>query len=131
MNDDDFLRSLEDCTLLPQHFHHAGHIRLAWLQLRRLPFEQAVERTCSLIRLYAAHLGAAGKFHYTVTAALMHLLREAGACEPGLGRDAFLLRAAPLLADARGPLARHYSDELLASSTAREAFAAPDRLPLP
>jgi hypothetical protein len=131
MNDDDFLRSLEDCTLPPQYFNHAGHVRLAWIQLRRLPFGQAVERTCSLIRLYAAHLGAAGKFHYTITAALMHLLRAAGACEPGLERDAFMVRAAPLLADARGRLARHYSDELLASGAAREAFIAPDRLPLP
>lgn len=131
MNDDDFLRSLEDCTLPPQHFNHAGHIRLAWLQLRRLPFEQAVERTCTLIRQYATHLGAAGKFHYTVTAALLHLMREAGACDPALGHEAFLLRAAPLLADARGRLARHYSDELLASTAAREAFAAPDRAPLP
>jgi hypothetical protein len=131
MNDDDFLRSLEDCTLPPQHFNHAGHVRLAWLQLRRLPFEQAVERTCTLIRAYATHLGAAGKFHYTITAALMHLLREAGACEAQLGHEAFLARAAPLLSDARARLAQHYSDELLAGSAAREAFLAPDRTPLP
>jgi hypothetical protein len=131
MNDEDFLRQLGDCTLPPQHFNHLGHVRLAWLKLRRLPFGQAVQQTCGDIRRYAAHLGAPDKFHCTVTTALMHLLREAGACRPDLDWQGFLREAGPLLADARGRLSRHYSDETLAGEAARREFVPPDRAPLP
>ncbi|UGQ46565.1 hypothetical protein [Massilia endophytica] len=131
MNDEDFLRQLGDCTLPPQHFNHLGHVRLAWLNLRRRPFGQAVQHTCGTIRNYATHLGASGKFHCTVTTALVHLLREAGACRPDLDWEGFLCEAAPLLADARGRLSLHYSEGVLASEAARQAFVPPDRAPLP
>ncbi|HEY1147178.1 MAG TPA: hypothetical protein VGF27_01315 [Pseudoduganella sp.] len=117
MDDQDFLSSFERCTLPKEHFNHAGHVRLAWLYLERHPFDEAVTRTCDGIRAYAAHLGAADKFHRTITEALMHLLRAHG-------RDA-------VLADARGMLALHYSPSLLAEAHARERFVPPDREPLP
>jgi hypothetical protein len=35
MNDDEFLATFEACTLSNQEFHHADHVRLAFLYLRR------------------------------------------------------------------------------------------------
>jgi len=117
MDDQEFLSSFERCTLPKEHFNHAGHVRLAWLYLERLPFDDAVTRTCAGISTYAASLGAADKFHRTITEALMHLLRAHG-------RDA-------VLADAREMLALHYSPQLLASAASRTRFVPPDREPLP
>ncbi|MES2129473.1 MAG: hypothetical protein V4463_19555 [Pseudomonadota bacterium] len=130
MSDEEFLAQFAACTLPPALFNHAGHVRLAWLHLQRHDFDEAVWRTCDGIRSYAAHLGAAGKFHWTITEALMHLLRAGGAAERGTSWMEFIAANEALLTDARGRVARHYSDALLASDAARTRFVAPDLAPL-
>ena len=116
MDDHTFLSSLESCTLPPEHFNHAGHLRLACIYLARHPLDEAIARTCATIRAHAAHLGAANKFHATVTVALVRLLHRHGPAA---------------LADARAVLALHYSPALLDSPAARTAFVPPDLAPLP
>ena len=116
MDDEQFLSGLEACTLPPEHFNHAGHLRLACLYLARYPLDEAIARTCSTIRAYATHLGAANKFHTTMTVALVRLLHAHGPAA---------------LADAHAVLALHYSPALLAAPDARAAFVAPDLAPLP
>lgn len=131
MTDEDFLARFSDCTLPPAEFNHRGHVRIAWINLQRNPFDEAVRRTCEGIRRYATSLGAAGKFHWTMSEAMMHLLRAAGADNQSLSFDEFVARNDELLSDARGRVARHYSDALLATPEARERFVDPDLAPLP
>ena len=131
MTDDEFLASFTACTLPPDHFSHAGHIRLAWIQLQRHDFDQAVDGTCRGIRAYATHLGAATKFHTTITVALMHLLRAAGAADRDVSWYQFVTANQDLVHNARAILARHYSSQCLDSQEARERFVAPDLLALP
>ncbi|WP_342118459.1 hypothetical protein [Pseudoduganella sp. OTU4001] len=116
MDDQAFVSSLENCTLPAEQFNHAGHVRLACLYLAQHPLDEAIARTCATIRAYATHLGAADKFHATVTIALLRLLHAQGPAA---------------LADARAVLALHYSPALLASPPARAGFVAPDLAPLP
>jgi hypothetical protein len=130
MTDEHFLASLADCSLAPAHFNHLGHLRLAWLQLRRHPFDQAVARTCALIRAYATHLGAPHKFHRTITEALLHLVRAAGAAQAA-SWSAWAGANPRLVERAADCLALHYSADRLASQAARDSFLAPDLAPLP
>jgi len=116
MDDLTFVSGLEACTLPPEHFNHAGHVRLACLYLAWYPLDEAVARTCATIRTYATHLGVADKYHATITVALVRLLHAQGT-EP--------------LASARELLALHYSEAVLASAGARTAFVPPDLAPLP
>lgn len=116
MDDEQFLSGLEACTLPPEHFNHAGHLRLACLYLARYPLDEAIARTGATIRAYATHLGAANKYHATITVALVRLLHAHGAAA---------------LADSRRVLALHYSEAALASAGARTAFVPPDLAPLP
>lgn len=131
MNDDTFLASFSACTLAPEEFNHLGHLRLAWIHLQRLPFDQAVDSTCRGIRAYAAYLGAPEKFHHTITVALMHLLRAGGAADRSLGWYQFVGANQDLIHAARACLARHYSAPCLASAAARQRFVAPDLAPFP
>ena len=131
MTDDQFLASFTACTLPPEQFSHAGHIRLAWINLQRHDFDQAVDATCRGIRAYAAHLGAATKFHTTITVALMHLLRAAGAADQTVSWYQFLTANQDLMHNARAILGRHYSSQCLDSLDARERFVPPDLQPLP
>ena len=131
MTDDEFLASFSACTLPAEQFSHAGHIRLAWINLQRHEFDPAVDATCRGIRAYAAHLGAATKFHTTITVALMHLLRAAGAGERSTSWYQFVCANQDLMHNARAVLARHYSSPVLNSQAARERFVAPDLQALP
>lgn len=116
MDDEQFLSGLEACTLPAEHFNHAGHLRLACFYLAQHPLDEAIAHTCATIRSYAAHLGAADKYHATVTVALVRLLHAHGVAA---------------LADARSMLALHYSPALLAAPASRAAFVPPDLAPLP
>ena len=131
MTDDEFLASFNACTLPPEQFSHAGHIRLAWINLQRHDFDHAVDGTCRGIRAYATHLGAATKFHTTITVALMHLLRAAGASDRNVSWYQFVTVNHDLMHNARAVLGRHYSSQGLDSQQARERFVAPDLQPLP
>jgi hypothetical protein len=115
MSDDEFLAQLRDGSLPPAQFNHRGHMRLAALCLRRYGVDEAVGVACAAIGAYAASLGAADKFHWTATEALMRLMHAGRALE----------------GDAQALLACHYSAPLLASERARRGFVAPDLAPLP
>ena len=131
MTDTEFAEQFTACTLPPAEFNHRGHVRIAWIKLQRHGFDDAVRVTCEGIRAYATSLGAATKFHWTITEALMHLLHAGGASDRTLPFDRFLDHNAALLADARGRIALHYSDALLDTGDARTRFVAPDLAPLP
>jgi hypothetical protein len=131
LTDDAFLAAFLDCSMPPAGFNHRGHIRVAWLLLRRLLLEAAVAQTCEGIARLAAHLGVPGKYHRTLSEALVRLMAQGGATDPARGWEDFLRANPRLLDDARGLLARHYSPERLALPEARTAFLPPDRLPLP
>ncbi|GAB2857673.1 hypothetical protein GCM10027277_27610 [Pseudoduganella ginsengisoli] len=129
MTDDEFLCQFTACTLAPEHFNHVGHVRLGWILLRKFSPDDAVRQACAGIHRYASHLGAADKFHWTITEALLRLLLAGGAANRGQDWPAFLAANAPLLIDARARLALHYSPERLAGAAARTAFVQPDRAP--
>lgn len=131
MTDKEFAERFADCTLPPAEFNHRGHVRIAWINLQRFPFDEAVRMTCEGIRAYATSLGASQKFHWTVTEALMHLLRAGGASDRSIPFDRFLDNNAALLADARRRISTHYTEALLATDSARSRFLPPDLARLP
>jgi hypothetical protein len=131
MSDDEFLGRFLDSTIPAAGFDHRGHLRAAWLLLQRRPLEEAVAATCDAIARLAARLDVPAKYNHTLTEALVRLMAHRGGADRTLGWQDFVARNADLVRDARGLLARHYSEDLLHSPGARERFIAPDRLPLP
>jgi hypothetical protein len=130
LSDDEFLAAFESATITD--FHHADHIRAAWIYLLRLPFPEASRRMAESLRRFAARKGAHMKYHETMTQAWLLLVWDAlehdGQADhaPG-GFDAFAA-AHPELLDSHA-LDRFYSSRLLAS--ARIEFVHPDLSPLP
>ena len=153
LSDDAFLAAFESATI--KDFHHADHIRVAWIYLQRLPFPEASRRMAESLRHFAASKGAHMKYHETITRAWMLLVwgaleqdrqgsgertpsSEAGPdVLPGAAHtnhaaadfDAFAA-AHPGLLDVHA-LKRFYSSPLLASPAARTDFVTPDISPLP
>lgn len=131
MSDEDFLAAFLDCSMPAAGFDHHGHVRAAWLMLRRYPLEEAIDRTCTGIARLAAHLGVPGKYHRTLSEALMRLMAHGGAADPGMSWEGFVQINEQLMGNARGMLAQHYSEDRLTIPEARLRFVPPDRVPLP
>ena len=130
MSDDEFLAAFLDCRIPPAGSNHEGHVRVAWLLLRRHPLDEAVEQACEGIRKLANHLGVPGKYHRTLSEALVRLMARDGAMQAELSWADFRRANRLLMTDARALLACHYSPEILESPQARTSFVAPDRRPL-
>lgn len=129
LGDQAFLDAFMACQLTPADFDHTGHLRIAWLLLQRHALADAVALTCQGIARLAAHLGVPGKYHHTLTEALVRLMAHGGAAT--LAWPDFLAANPRLVHDAPGLLAMHWSPQALAQPEARAHFVPPDRLPLP
>jgi hypothetical protein len=128
MTDEQFLRAFESAALPAGAFHHADHVRLAWLYLDRYPALEAIARFGDGLRRFAAAQGKATLYHETVTWAFLLLIRERQARAPAAGWAEFAAGNPDLLAWRPSALARYYRDETLASDLARRVFVLPDRV---
>jgi hypothetical protein len=129
MTDDELVHAFESCELPGESFRHKQHLRLAWVYLRRMPHEAAADAMERGVRRYAAHHGAAQKYHHTMTLVWMKLVAAAMAAHPSQDFEG-LLRVHPALLDKLTP-GRFYSSERLESSAARAGWLEPDSRPLP
>jgi len=131
LTDREFLDMFRAGTLDPRDFDHRGHVRAGWLYLGELDLEGAIEQFVRDIQRYATGLGAAQKFHRTITEALLRLLASHLAEERQLSWRELIERHPIIVEDARGLLLRFYSPERLACQAARGEFLPPDVRALP
>jgi hypothetical protein len=132
--DAQFLRAFEDCTLPFEQWKHRAHLRVAYLYLRELSFDDALAKVRTNIRRYNDATNTPESiergYHETMTVAWMRLveftLREFG---PAAGSDEFLDAQEQLLN--RKALRFFYSRERLISWQAKAEFVAPDLAPFP
>lgn len=130
LSDAEFLAAVEAATYPGEKFGHRGHLRLGWLCLREHGFEAGLERIRAMVRHYATTLGAAEKFHETMTRAWAERMQAALAETPGSGTFDAFLAAHPELLDS-GMMGRHYKKETLSSPEAKVGWVPPDLEPLP
>ena len=125
LSDDAVLRAFEECRLDPAKFHHADHIRLAWLYVQRYGAHQAKALLLEGIRKFAQHAGAPQKFHYTITIAWARLV--AAACCKSDSSNSFYewIAIHPELLN-RNLMNEHYSAGRLESFQARCGWLDPD-----
>jgi hypothetical protein len=127
MSDDEFVARFEDCTIANESFHHADHVRIAYLYLCRYPAMEALQRfSTSLIRFATAH-GKPQLYHETITWAFLFLIRERMA-RMGYPQswDEFAAGNADLLNWKENVLKKYYRAETLSSEFARKTFLFPD-----
>jgi hypothetical protein len=132
MSDEEFLAAFESGTLAKAEWTHQAHVRMAWLYLDRLPFDQALICIRDGVRRHNAAVGSPPTaYHETITAAfakLIHARRTEAAAEEDFAE--FAVRNADLLGRGLAALRRHYTQGLLDTPAARERFLEPDLEPL-
>jgi hypothetical protein len=130
LNDEEFVEAFESCRLPAAQFHHADHIRLAWIYLGRMSAPEAAERMAESIRRFAAHNGMPEKFHVTMTRAWARLVAAARERTPPTASFSEFVSAHPHLLD-KDSLLKHYSKDRLESPAARASWLEPNLIPLP
>jgi hypothetical protein len=130
LDDDALVEAFESCQLPAAQFHHADHIRLAWIFLSRRSEEEATARIEQAIRRFAAHNGVSEKYHQTITLAWMGLVAAARRATPGARAFEAFIKRNPQFLDVRS-LSLYYTAERLAGPDARMGWVEPDLLRLP
>jgi hypothetical protein len=128
MTDDELVDSFENCTLVNANFHHADHVKMAFLYLRRLPALEAIQRLSAALAKLAAANGKPELYHETVTWAFLFLIRERmvrAGCRQTWAE--FAAGNADLLATKDAVLRKYYRSETLSSGLARGTFLLPDK----
>ena len=132
-SDAEFIAAFESCSLPNTEFHHADHVRLAWLYLRELPLMEALEKFRGGLRRFAAHNGHPGLYHETITWAyllLIHQRMQQERMQRGEAAADFasFRRLHPDLFTRKPSLLEtYYRPETLGSELARRVFVLPDR----
>ena len=131
LSDDVLLERLEHSTLTHDSFHHADHVRAAFLYLCRYPLLEAVEKFSAALRRQAAAHGKAERYHQTITWAYLFLINErmarAGSAQ---NWQQFAHNNQDVLSWENNIVKRYYRPETLTSDLARRIFVLPD-LPTP
>src|ERR1700722_20325248 len=129
MSYEEFAALFEDASLDAACFHHADHVRMAFLYLRRYPAIEALRRFSDALTRFATSIGKAQLYHETITWAFLLLIRERLARNGGQpGWDEFAAQNPDLLDWKNNVLKKYYREETLKSDLARNTFLLPDRL---
>jgi hypothetical protein len=133
-SDQDFLRAFEDCTLPFEMWKHRAHLKVAYLYLREMPYEDALAKARKNIKRYNAATNTPETlergYHETITVAWMKLVEftvhEYG---PAATAEEFLDAQEHLLN--RKALRFFYTRDHLISWRAKAEWVEPDLVPLP
>jgi hypothetical protein len=129
MNDSEWMEAFERCTLPNDSFHHADHVRMAFLYLQKYAPLEALRRFSSALARFATAHGKPNLYHETITWAFLLLIRERIARSNSLQTWAEFSAANPdLLRWDDNVLKKYYRPETLASELAKSVFLFPDKL---
>ncbi len=132
--DEQFVAEFEACRWPLEQWHHQQHIRVAYLYLRRYPFDEAMTRIREKIMAHNAahHLpdGLTSGYHETMTQAWLHLVYFT-LCEYGPAETAEVFYDLNPQLSQKKVLRFFYTRELFTSWRAKREFVEPDLTPLP
>lgn len=126
--DADLLAGFQHATLPNDAFHHAEHVRVAWLFVQRCGLPDAIAEFSQALKRFAEAKGKPELYHETITWAFLLLIGERLARQPAMEWSEFAAANADLLTWTPSVLDRYYTHETLWSDLARRTFVMPDRV---
>jgi hypothetical protein len=127
LSEGELFLAFETLSLDPALFTHRRHLAFAWRYLQHYGFPDGAARFVEHLKRYVEHVGAAGKFHETITWAYLVLMNEEMTLRSAQGEcfDAVAERRPDLLDHRNGALSRVYSRSQLDHPDARRVFMLP------
>jgi hypothetical protein len=129
MTEHEWMAEFEKCTLPNGSFHHADHVKMAFLYLQEYPPLEALSRFSSALKRFAAAQGKPELYNETITWGFILLIRERMARASSRQSWAeFSVCNADLLLWQNNVLKKYYFPETLSSELAKRVFLFPDRV---
>lgn len=127
MIEKEWMEQFEKATLSNGSFHHADHVKMAFLYLHRYPPIEALGLFSSALNRFATANGKPELYNETITWAFLLLIRERMARASGEQDWAeFSTANADLLNWDDSILKKYYRPETLSSALAKRVFLFPD-----
>ena len=131
MTESEWMEHFENGTLSNGVFHHAEHVKMAFLYVQRYPPLDALSRFSAALARFAATHGKPELYNETITWAFFLLIRERLARAGGRQTWAeFSALNADLSSWKDNLLTKYYRPETLTSELAKRVFLFPDKLQL-
>ena len=99
LSDDEFLESFTNTSMDPKVFTHEGHLRLAWIHIRRFGLHQAVLNVCEQIERFDQVHGDGNKFDEKLTVACVQMVHDLMSQSGGTSFSDFLKKHPELRTD--------------------------------
>jgi len=129
MTEHEWMAEFEKCTLPGGSFHHADHVKMAFLYLQEYPPLEALSRFSSALKRFATAQGKPDLYNETITWGSLLLIRERLARASSAQSWAeFSVSNADLLLWENNVLKKYYFLETLSSELAKRVFLFPDRV---
>ena len=130
MNDAEWMQAFETAALPASSFHHADHVKMAFLYLQKYAPLEALSRFSAALTRFAQANGKPALYNETITWAYLLLIRER-LFRVGVPQTwaEFAAHNSDLLTWHGGILTKYYQPETLQSPLARRVFVFPDRQP--
>jgi hypothetical protein len=129
MNELEWMQAFESGTLPAASFHHADHVKMAFLYLQKFTPLEALARFSAGLARFATANGKPDRYNETVTWAFLLLIRERIARAASTPTWAEFSAANPdLLRWDDNILKKYYRPETLTSELAKRIFLFPDNL---
>jgi hypothetical protein len=126
----DLVRRFESCEIHPADFRHYQHLTVALWYVRQFPYDSASEKMRTGIQRLAAAYGKTG-YHETITLFWLVVVRDFAFAADSEEAICDLANRMITNLENKDLIKEYYSEELLASSEAKERWIEPDLKALP
>jgi hypothetical protein len=115
--------AFEDATIDAAEFDHEAHLLVGWRYLQEYSLLDSIKRFSSALRILTRKLGVPNKYHETITWFYLIKIAERKAT---IDWAAFKIANPDLFESSPSLVRQYYSESLLSSECARQAFVLPD-----
>lgn len=126
LSDTEFAKQFADCALDPVLFTHEGHLRLAWIHIRRDGVDRAIRNIRRQIQKYDSVQGDGTKYHETITVASLYVINHFMQKSSVTTFAGFIQEFPRLRTHFKDILAQHYTIDVCADPRAKSSYLKPD-----
>ncbi len=129
LSDIEFEKDFITCSIVPSHFSHEAHLRLAWIHIEKYGIKQAQKNIQIQLGKYVEFAGAKDKFNMTLTVAATKTINCFKQRSKSNNFQDFIIEFPKLKNNFKDLMASHYSFDIYNSEKAKKEFLEPDLLP--
>lgn len=129
LSDVEFSNQFENCLLDPAVFDHESHLRLVWLQIKKLGLPEARINVQHQIQNFVKHVGAEEKYHKTLTITAIEIVNHFMTKQTSETFKEFIIEFPELKNNFKELIDNHYSFDIFKSTKAKKEYLEPDLLP--